>query len=155
VGSGRPRPGRQILAGRPCLIGSGATRKSIVSRTNLAAAIAFAVESARPGCEIYNVSDAETLSLRDLAGIIATLADARPPRAIPGVVAALAAPVGDLVEAATGRDFPLTSARLRAIRETSVFPCDKLVAAGYRHPQSTRDGLAEMIAWVQGQGWAR
>ena len=146
---------QQILAGRPCLIGSGATRKSIVSRTNLAAAIAFAAESARPGCEIYNVSDAETLSLRDLAGIIATLADARPPRAIPGVVAALAAPVGDLVEAATGRDFPLTSARLRAIRETSVFPCDKLAAAGYRHPQSTRDGIAEMIAWVRGQGGAR
>jgi nucleoside-diphosphate-sugar epimerase len=79
---------RQILADKPCLIGGGETRKSIVSRTNLCAAI----------------------------------------------------------EATTGRDFPLISARLRAIRETTVFPCDKLVAAGFTHPQTTRDGLAEIIA---------
>jgi hypothetical protein len=30
-----------------------------------------------------------------------------------------------------------------------VFPCDKLVAAGFRHPQTTRDGLAEMVAWAR------
>jgi UDP-glucuronate 4-epimerase len=44
------------------------------------------------------------------------------------------------IEAATGRDFPLTSARLRAIRETTIFPCDKLLAAGFRHPQTTIRG---------------
>jgi hypothetical protein len=33
-----------------------------------------------------------------------------------------------------------------------VFPSDKLVAAGYRHPQSTREGLAEMLDWVTKQG---
>jgi hypothetical protein len=61
-------------------------------------------------------------------------------------VAGCLASVGDAFTAVTGRDFPLTSARLRAIRETSVFPCDKLVAAGFRHPQSTREGLAELVA---------
>jgi hypothetical protein len=62
------------------------------------------------------------------------------------VVAGCLAAVGDAVTAVTGREFPLTSARLRAIRETSIFPCDKLVAAGFRHPQSTREGLAELVA---------
>ncbi len=42
-------------------------------------------------------------------------------------------------------------ARLRALRETTVFPCDKLMAAGFLHPRTTRDGLAEMIAWAKAQ----
>jgi hypothetical protein len=57
--------------------------------------------------------------------------------------------VGDLIENVTGRGFPLTTARLRAIRETSVFPCNKLVAAGFAHPQTTREGLAEVLARLE------
>lgn len=139
---------RQIIAGKPCLIGRGDTQKSIVSRTNLAAAIAFAAKTARPGCEVFNVSDRETLSLRELANLVATLAHAPPPRSIPGPLAGLVAPLGNVFETLTGRDFPLTTSRLRSIRETSIFPCDKLVAAGYVHPQSTREGLTEMLAWL-------
>lgn len=136
---------RQIRAGRPCLVGAGTTQKSIVSRGNLAAALEFAAVEARPGLEIFNVSDRETLSLADLAQMIADLAVAPPPRRVPALVARLVAPLGDLVSRVTGRDFPLTTARLRALEETSVFPSDKLVAAGFRHPQTTREGLVEML----------
>jgi UDP-glucose 4-epimerase len=140
---------RQILDGKPCLIGAGDTRKSIVSRTNLAAAIEFALVTAAAGCAVYTVSDPGTPTLAELAAMIADLGGARPPRRIPAAVAAAVAPVGDCIEWVTGRSFPLTSARLRAIRETTVFPCDALVAAGFRHPQTTREGLAEMIAWAR------
>ena len=136
---------RQIRAGKPCLVGAGATRKSIVSRANLAAALEFAALEARPGVEVFNVSDRETTSLAELADMIATLAGSPPPRRVPGVVARMLAPVGDLAALVTGRDFPLTTARLRAMEETSVFPCDKLIAAGFRHPQTIREGLAEML----------
>ena len=142
---------RQILAGKPCLIGRGETRKSIVSLANLCGAIAFAIERGRPGCEVFNVSDRETPSLAELAAMIAETAGAGPPKRIPAWVAAAAAPIGDAIESLTGRDFPLTTARLRAIRETTIFPCDKLVAAGFVHPQTTRDGIAEMVAWARGR----
>jgi nucleoside-diphosphate-sugar epimerase len=141
---------RQILGGKPCLIGAGDTRKSIVSRTNLAAAIEFALETTAAGCAVYTVSDPDTPTLAELAATIAVLGGARPPRRIPTAVAAAVAPLGDAVEWLTGRSFPLTSARLRAIRETTMFPCDKLVAAGFRHPQTTREGLDEMVAWARG-----
>jgi nucleoside-diphosphate-sugar epimerase len=137
---------RQIVAGRPCLVGRGDTRKSVVSRTNLAAAIEFAAARMQQGCEVYNVSDLETYSLAELAALVAELAAARPPRSIPLALAGCVATVGDLVTGLFGGDFPLTSARLRALREASVFPCDKLVAAGFHHPQSTREGLAELVA---------
>jgi len=142
---------RQILAGKPCLIGRGDTRKSIVSRRNLCAAIAFTIERVGPGCHVFNVSDAETFTLAQLAAMIADLAGAPSPRCIPGWLAVAVAPLGDMIEGVTGRDFPLTSARLRAIRETTVFPCDALVAAGFRHRQTTKEGLAEMVAWAESQ----
>jgi nucleoside-diphosphate-sugar epimerase len=142
---------RQILAGKPCLIGRGETRKSIVSLENLCGAIAFAIERGRPGCEVFNVSDRETPSLAELAAMISETAGAGPPKRIPAWVAAAAAPIGDAIESLTGRDFPLTTARLRAIRETTIFPCDKLVAAGFVHPQTTRAGIAEMVAWARGR----
>lgn len=136
---------RQIRAGRPCLVGSGATRKSIVSRTNLAAAIEFVAVHATPGAEVFDVSDRETPSLVELARTIARLADAPPPRHVPALLARLLAPVGDVVSMLTGRDLPLTTARLAAMEKATVFPCDKLIAAGFHHPQTTLEGLAEMI----------
>ncbi len=140
---------RQIIAGKPCLIGRGETRKSIVSRTNLCAAVAFSLEHLGPGCHVFNVSDPSTPSLAELAAMIAGVAGAPTPKRIPAIVAAVAAPLGDAIESITGRDFPLTSARLRAIQETTIFPCDRLVAAGFRHPQSTSEGIAEMVAWTK------
>ena len=139
---------RQIVNGRPCLIGRGETRKSVVSRTNLAAAIAFVASHANRGCEVFNVADRETFTLAELARMIAEQAGAPPPTSMPAALAVAAAPLGDLIESITGREFPLTTVRLRAIRETSVFPCDKLIAAGFAHPQSTREGIAEMLAWI-------
>lgn len=141
---------RQILAGRPCLIGAGDGVKSVVSRTNLVAAIAFALTSAAPGCEVYNVSDRETLSLAQLAEIIAELSHSPRPRRIPGALARAIAVLGDLFQAATGAAFPLTTERMHQILSPSLFPCTKLEAAGFRHPQTTRQGLAEMLEWMGG-----
>ncbi len=140
---------QQILGGRPCLIGAGDTRKSIVSRTNLVAAIEFAIANAEPGCTAYTVADPNTPTLAELASLIADLGGVVPPRRIPAVAAAAVAKIGDVIEYLTRRSFPLTSSRLNAIRETTLFPCDKIVAAGFRHPQTTREGLAEMVAWAQ------
>ncbi len=143
---------RLIRAGRPCLVGAGATRKSIVSRRNLTAAMLFALFLPAGGCSRFNVSDPRTLSLKELAELIAVLAHAPAPRRIPRIVARAAAPVGDVLSWVTGRDMPMTSARLRAIDEWADFPADRLIAAGFTHPQTTREGVAEMLEWMQRQG---
>jgi nucleoside-diphosphate-sugar epimerase len=143
---------RQVVRGRPCLVGDGATLKSIVSRTNLAAAILFTATNAGPGCDVFNVSDPETLSMATIARLISRLSGAPPPRAIPAAMASLIARAGDALEMLTGRPFPLTTPRLRAIRETTVFPCDKLMAAGFSHPQTTEQGLAEMVESLRTPG---
>lgn len=144
---------RQVVAGRPCLIGACDARKSVVSRRNLAAAIEFAATQPASDCPVYNVSDRETYSLGDLARMITELAGSPAPRRISKSLARLVAIFGDLATAVTGREFPLTSQRLSVMLAPSEYPCDRLVAAGFRHPQSTREGLAEMVAWMaSGEG---
>lgn len=140
---------RQIATGRPCLVGRGDVKKSIVSRNNLAAAIEFATTHATPGCDVFNVSDRETMSIGALAATVADLVGAPSPKPIPEMLARCIAWLGDFLCLLTRREFPLTTARLKALGETTIFPCDKLVAAGFSHPQSTREGLAEMLAWTR------
>lgn len=142
---------QQVIAGKPCLIGACDSQKSVVSRTNLAAAIEFASMHPVTGCEVFNVSDRETFSLGQLADMISDLAGAPSPRRIPRAVAGGLAVLGDLIMTVTDREFPLTSQRLRAMLETSVFPCTKLQTAGFQHPQTTRQGLAEMLAGMPGE----
>jgi len=136
---------RQVIAGRPCLVGGGTARKSVVSVDNVAAAIEFVACREAPGCAVFTVTDPATLSLRELAALIATLAGSPPPRSIPRILAQCAAPLGDIITAITGREMPLTTARLRAVDEESVFSADALVAAGFRHPQTTQEGIAELV----------
>jgi nucleoside-diphosphate-sugar epimerase len=136
---------RQVIAGRPCLVGSGTVRKSVVSVGNVAAAIEFVARRESPGCAVFTVTDPATMSLRELAALIATLAGSPPPRSIPRILAQCAAPLGDIISAITGREMPLTTARLRALDEESVFSADALVAAGFRHPQTTQEGIAELV----------
>jgi UDP-glucose 4-epimerase len=141
---------RQVVTGKPCLIGLCDAQKSVVSRTNLAAAIEFAANWPTPGCEVFNVSDRETYSLGQLADMISSLSGAPPPRRIPRALAGCIAIVGDAITAVTGREFPLTSARMKQMLATSVFPCENLTAAGFVHPQTTQQGLAEMLEWMAG-----
>ena len=137
-----------MITGRRCLVGTGATPRSVVARRNLAAAIAFALDAPQAGCVVYQVSDPRTTTVAELAAMIAELSHAPPPRSIPLLLARCAAPIGDLLALVTGREMPLSSARLEALRAASHFPSDRLVAAGFVHPQSTREGLAEMLAWM-------
>lgn len=142
---------RQVIAARPCLVGNGAVRKSVVSVGNVVAAIEFAAGRAEPGCAVFAVTDPATLSLRELATLIAELAGSPSPRSIPRLLAQCAAPVGDLIAAITGREMPLTTARLRALDEESDFASDGLLAAGFQHPQTTREGLEELVRAMDGE----
>ena len=142
---------RQVIAGRPCLVGSGAVRKSVVSVGNVAAAIEFAAVRQANGCSVFTVTDPATLSLRDLAMLIAEIAGSPPPRSIPRLLARCAAAIGDFFTAITGREMPLTTPRLRALDEESDFSSGDLVVAGFQHPQTTREGLLELVESLRGR----
>ena len=139
---------RQVLRGRPCLIGDGQTRKSVVSRSNAVAAIAHAMKNIAAGAHVFNVSDPETPSLNALACMIADSCKAPKPKHVPFLMALIAAKFGDLLGRCTGMPFPMTSRRLKTLTEEGIFPVVKLSASGFVHPQTTAEGIAEMARWV-------
>lgn len=140
---------RRVIAGKPVVIGEGRAVRSIVSRRNLAAAVVFALSRDALPCEVFNVADARPVTLAELAAMVASAAGVPVPRRVPAWAATLAAPVGDLATLLTGRPMPIGMSRLRASRVSIDFPCDRLVAAGFRHAESTRDGLARMVDWIR------
>ncbi|MFM8495234.1 MAG: NAD-dependent epimerase/dehydratase family protein [Planctomycetia bacterium] len=139
---------RQVLRGRPCFVGAGATRKSVVSLRNAVAAIEWSLKNCTPGCDVFNVSDRTARSIAELANLIATAARAPRPRGIPIMIARLGAVAGDVAESILRRPAILDSRRLAAMLETTVFPPDKLLARGFVHPQETENGIAELVAWL-------
>lgn len=141
---------RQILRGKPCLIGSGRARKSLLSLRNAVAAIEYALARKETGCMVFNVSDVGSVSLKELACLISTAARAPQPRHVPWLIGACVAKLGDAVELITRREFPLNSRKLTTLTTDSVFPADKLLAAGFLAPQTTADGILEMVQWLVG-----
>ncbi len=142
---------RQVLLGRPCFVGKGRTKKSVVSLRNATSAIEWALHSSLPGCEVFNVSDRTSHSIGELANIIATMANAPRPRGMPVALARVGAVVGDVAEMILARPIVLNSKRLQAMLQTTVFPPDKLMSHGFVHVQETTEGIAELVAWLKGQ----
>jgi UDP-glucose 4-epimerase len=139
-----------IRRGRFFLVGAGNNIKSLVSVRNVAAAIAHLIDRMQAGVvQTYNLVDWESRNVRELDGIIRGLLGRRGNSATlpPGVASALARS-GDLFVRLGVRSFPLTSSRLAALLETTNFSGDRLVESGFAHPETTLQGLTEMVKSV-------
>ena len=139
---------RQILRGRPCLVGRGNVWKSILSRRNAVAAMLHLLPRMKPGCEVFNVADPAPVHLSDVARQIAEVGTAPEPRGLPWPVAMAIARLGDVLQAITGRPFPLDSRRLKTLTQDAMFSVEKLMRTGFVPAESTWEGIAEMTRWV-------
>jgi nucleoside-diphosphate-sugar epimerase len=139
---------RYVCDGKFVWVGSGENVKSIAYIKNLIAATTFLLERAKPGVEVYNYSDEPQLRTQELVSLIAKVAEVREPRLrLPLGPALAVARLFDLVGALTGRDLPVTTARLRKFNATTLFRADKIRAAGFVPPYSIEQGIFENVRW--------
>jgi nucleoside-diphosphate-sugar epimerase len=131
-----------IVQNRFFLVGLNDNIKSLVAVENVTAALAFLLERARPGCEIYNLVDDASFSVREIdARLRSRLGKTGNSPSLPRFVAVAAALTGDLCWRLTRRQLPVDSARLAALLETTWFSADKLKRAGFRHPVPPLESL--------------
>jgi nucleoside-diphosphate-sugar epimerase len=141
---------RAIDRGRFFLAGENANVKSLVAIRNVTGAVVHLLPQMAAGCEVYHLVDRSSHSVREIAGIIARLLGrSASPRTLPLPVLRLAASVGDLFARAGIEVLPISSSRLKALIETTHFSADKLRASGFVHPQTTEEGLAELVQWYR------
>lgn len=132
------------------LIGSAANVKSVVSLRNVVEAVVYLLDHPPKGCETYNLVDPECFSVHALANLMAReLGVALPPFALPVPAARFGAAIGDFLCRWCGLDFPLTTARLQALLEETRFSGARLLATGYRPPQTTEEGIREFVGWFR------
>lgn len=142
---------RGIAARRFILVGRNENRKAIVSVQNVLAATSHLLARMKPGaCDDYNVTDPDAISVRDLDALIRHgLGRSGNSPNMPRLIAKCIARMGDTFQKVTKRDFPINSSRLAALLEETPVSCNKLMGTGFRHPQRTKEGIAEMVEWYK------
>lgn len=132
------------------LVGRNENVKSMISVTNVAAAVCHLLERSKPGVDVFNLVDGTNHTVRDIAQIVARqLGKSERIRSLPLGGARFAAGVAEVLKRGIGIDLPLSRSRLNALLETTHFSSRKLLETGFVHPQTTEQGLAEMVAWYR------
>jgi nucleoside-diphosphate-sugar epimerase len=117
---------------------------------NVVDATLYLLDRMKPGVEVYNYSDSPHLSTFQLVTLIAEKAGTKVPRFhIPLSVASALARVFDLVGSITGRDFPITSARLQKFNTPTFHTAPKILRAGFVPRFSIEEGIEENVRWYR------
>jgi len=146
---------REIDRGRFLRVGQGTNIKSLSYVENLVAATLYLwSRPEREAFEVFNYIDKPDLTSGQIvAAVYEDLGKPLPKLSVPYPVArALALPF-DAVIAATGRNLPISSARLKklVVSETR-YEADQVRAAGFTPPVDLREGIRRMVAWYQSSG---
>lgn len=136
-----------IVRRRFVMVGHGETAKTTSHLDNLLAAMAFAMERQSAGLSIYNYVDEPAWTTRDLVLRICQLTGSPPPRVrIPSGLATRMASAADLAARISGRDLPITSARIEKFVTATLYDSTRILRAGFVQPVSMDEAIAATIA---------
>lgn len=159
---------RQIHRGRFVQVGPGTNIKSLSYVENIVAATMYlwginggggkpqaaagAVEVA--GFEVYNFIDKPDLTSREISeAIYEALGRPFPALRIPMWCARLGALPFDAVIAMTGKNLPVSGARVKKLFTTQTkFEADKVAASGFTTDITLREGIRRMVKWFIEEG---
>jgi GlcNAc-P-P-Und epimerase len=140
---------RQIDSGVYFHLGKADNIKSVAYVENLVAATSFLMERMAPGVEIYNYADEPQLTTRQISNVIAEALGRKIRVTIPKAVGiALGFPF-DLVIKITGKNLPVSSARIKKLGTQTYHSAQKLFEAGFNPKYSTIYGLKKMVEWYR------
>ncbi|MFV0426577.1 MAG: NAD-dependent epimerase/dehydratase family protein [Beutenbergiaceae bacterium] len=150
----------QISRRRFYPVGPGINRKSMIYVDNIVAAIMHlwtAPENrevlGEEVDEIYNCVDQPDLASREIIAHVYRALGRRVPRGhLPLGPMVLAAKPVDAIAALTGKNLPITSARIAKLGEAETsFAADRIRRTGYQQPVTLAQGLEWMVQWYQTQ----
>jgi len=129
-------------------VGNGKQVKSVTYVENLVAATLFLLDNMKPGVGVFNYSDEPQMTTRQLVSLIANAAGvAEPKLKIPLSFALPVAKVFDTIGSITGKDLPITSARIRKFNTPTMYGSERIRHLGFKQPHSIAEGLEQNIKW--------
>jgi len=129
-------------------VGKGEHIKSIAYVENLVEATLFLLDHMKSGVEVFNYSDEPQMTTRQLVSLIAKTAGVAEPRMeIPLGIALPVAKVFDTVGSFTGKNFSITTARIRKFNTPTVYDARRIKRIGFKPSHSIAEGLDRNIKW--------
>jgi nucleoside-diphosphate-sugar epimerase len=138
---------RQIDSGLYFHIGEAANIKSIAYVENLVKATLFLKEKMVPGFHLYNYADEPQLTSKRIGDIIAQTLNKKIKLSIPLSLAMLLGLPFDAIIKLTGKNLPISSARIKKLNTETHHSARKIFQEGFTPQYSTIDGLKKMVAW--------
>jgi nucleoside-diphosphate-sugar epimerase len=145
---------RQVASGRFVIAGRASNLKSLSYVENLIDATLYLWDRAQPGFDVYNFVEKPDLTSREIAESVArALGRSKPGPTVPmPVVLAMALPF-DAVTALTGKDFGVSTMRVRKLFAwETTFEASKLTATGFRSTVPLPEGIKRMVDWWRATG---
>ena len=156
---------RQVASGKYLEFGPGKNIKSLSYVENIVDATLFLLEkpvgdasadskSELKPFEIFNYIDKPDLTSKQISHAVFRSLGKKPPGfVLPLWVGLVLAIPFDIVIALTGKNLPISSARLKKLFHTQTkFEADKLAAAGYTPRVPLTEGIDRMVKWYQASG---
>lgn len=140
---------RQIDSGLYFHLGKGDNIKSIAYVENLVKATLFLKERIKPGVAIYNYADEPQLTSRLIGETIAHALGKKIRLTIPKGLGTMVGVPFDLIIRATGKNLPISSARIKKLGTQTYHSAKKIFDEGFKPDFTTREGLVKMVAWYK------
>lgn len=142
---------RQIDSGLYFHLGRAENVKSIAYVENLVAATLFLMQRMKPGVSIYNYADEPQLSARQIGEIIAKELNKKIRITVPKALGILMGIPFDAVIKLTGKNLPISSARIKKLGTQTYHSAEKIFSEGFTPKNSTIDGIKKMVDWYKNE----
>lgn len=146
---------RQVHRGRFVRVGPASNIKSLSSVHNLVDATLYLWDKLdRPAFDLCAFIDKPDLTSRQISeAVFDALGRKMPAWSIPMWAARLAALPFDVVIALTGKNIPISGARIKKLFDTQTkFEADRIAASGFKPRMTLRQAIAEMVDWYVQEG---
>ncbi|MCA9167114.1 MAG: NAD(P)-dependent oxidoreductase [Planctomycetales bacterium] len=137
---------RQIYSGFFVLFGAGDNVKATAYVGNLVDAMISRLDQLSPGIQVYNYADKPDLTVREIVGIIRSELGRNPkPLWCPLWLGVLAALPFEAAAKLTGRNFPVSIARVKKLAQPTQVEAQRIRGAGFQQAVSSAEGLRRMV----------
>jgi len=146
---------RQIHSRKFAFVGPGSNIKSLSYIENIVDATMFLLATEGLPCfDVYNYVEKPDMTSREISESIFRALQRRPPRlTIPLGAALLAAAPFDVLIRVTGKNIPISGARVRKLFTTQTkFESDRVRERGFKPRVPLEEGIRRMVEWYIREG---
>lgn len=129
-------------------VGNGENIKSVAYVENLVDATVYLIDKFTPGIQVFNYSDEPQMTIAEIVDTIGTYIPHEIPKTkLPLWFATTFGSIFDLLAKVTGKNYPITAARMKKFATSTHHTAKKIREHGFVQKIPTKEGFKRMVEW--------